>query len=173
MEHGDIAVSKKLLANSINCTALCGRFLLRLGSPEAQPKPSLAMRVREEAQRLQKDAYIIYFVFRHPRTRWTARVVAACTVGYLFSPIQLIPSFIPVIGILDDLLVVILGLRLLQKIVPEDVLTECRSLSDVAKLRRKGKIRSAADVMGCVAIGTAWLIGAFIGTALMTAYLRH
>jgi len=166
-------VSKKLFANSGSGTALCGQFLSKPRSVEIQPQPSIAMRVREEAQRLQKDAYIVYFVFRHPRTRWTARLIAACTAGYLFSPIQLIPSFIPVIGILDDLLVVILGLKLLQKIVPESVLTECRVLAAAAEERRKGKIRSAAAVLGSVAIGTAWLISAFIGTALMTAYLRH
>ena len=97
------------------------------------------------------------------------RTFASCTAAYLFSPIQLIPSFIPVIGILDDLVVVFLGLKLLQRITPADVLTECRGLADAGEVRRKEKIGSVASV----AIVTVWLLAAYIASALMAAYIRR
>jgi uncharacterized membrane protein YkvA (DUF1232 family) len=61
------------------------------------------------AQRLKKEVYAIYLAYKDPRVPWYARVFAACVVGYAFSPIDLIPDPIPVLGYLDDLLIVPLG----------------------------------------------------------------
>jgi uncharacterized membrane protein YkvA (DUF1232 family) len=104
---------------------------------------------------------------------WYARFVAACIAGYLFSPIQLIPSFIPVIGFLDDFLVMFLGVKLLQKITPSDVLAECRELAEQAEVRRKEEIRSPATVVAAVVIATLWLLAAVAASALLAAYIRH
>ncbi len=156
-----------------NLTKLSGRRLPGSTSVEVQPEPALAMNWRRRAQGLQKEAHVFYFVLKHPRTRWYSRLVAACTAAYLFSPIQLIPSFIPVIGILDDLLVVFLGLKLLQRITPADVLTECRELAAAGEVRRKEKIISAGAVVASVAMATVWLLAAFIASALMAEYIRH
>jgi uncharacterized membrane protein YkvA (DUF1232 family) len=90
---------------------------------------------REKAQRIQMEAHVLYFVFKNPRTRWYARLVAACSVGYVFSPIQLIPNFIPVLGFADDLLVLFLGAKLLRKITPPDLMAECRLLAGLAQSR--------------------------------------
>ncbi len=87
-----------------------------------RPEPAFAGNWRRRAQRLQKEAHVFYFVFKHPRTRWYARLLAVCTAGYLLSPVQLIPSFIPVIGFLDDFAVLFLGAKLLTRITPPDVL---------------------------------------------------
>ncbi|MGA8151487.1 MAG: DUF1232 domain-containing protein [Terriglobales bacterium] len=122
--------------------------------------PAASMSWRQQAQQLQREAHVFYFVFKHPRTHWYARLVAVCTAGYLFSPIQLIPSFIPVIGFLDDLLVLFLGVKLLRRITPEDVFAECRELAKAAEVRRKEEIRSSAAVVASVAIGTLWLLAA-------------
>ncbi len=65
--------------------------------------------------------------FRHPGVPWYAKLAAACVVGYVLSPIQLIPNFIPVIGQLDDVLVVSLGIRLLRRWVPPRVLRDCQT----------------------------------------------
>ncbi len=159
--------------NSANSAKISGLNLPAATPEEVRPKPAFAMSWREQAQRLQREAYVSYFVFKHPRTRWYARLVAACTAAYLFSPIQLIPNYIPVIGMLDDLLVVFLGVRLLQRITPVDVLTECRVLADVAGARRKEKIRSAAAVVASVAIATIWLLAAIAASVLMAAYILH
>lgn len=94
----------------------------------------------------------LLFCVQTSRAPWYAKVVAPCSAGYVFSPIQLIPSYIPVIGFLDDFLVLFVGARLLQRIIPSDVLTECRHLADAAEMRRKGEIRSAAAVASSVVI---------------------
>jgi uncharacterized membrane protein YkvA (DUF1232 family) len=104
---------------------------------------------------------------------WYARLVAACTAGYLLSPIQLIPSFIPGIGFIDDLLVLFLGVKLLQRITPPDVLTECRELAERAEARKKGDIRSAAAVVVPVAVAALWLLATLTASALMAVYIPH
>jgi uncharacterized membrane protein YkvA (DUF1232 family) len=126
-----------------------------------------------QAQRIQTEAQVFYFAFRHPRVRWYARLVAACTAAYLFSPIQLIPSFIPVIGFLDDLLVLFVGVKLVQKLISPDVLAECRKLAEDAEMRRREEIRSAAAVAGSIAIVSLWLLAAVGGGALMMTYIRR
>jgi uncharacterized membrane protein YkvA (DUF1232 family) len=99
--------------------------------------------------------------------------VALCTAGYLFSPIQLIPSFIPVIGFLDDFLVLFLGVKLIQRIVPPDVLAECRQHADDAEVRRKDQIRSSAAMVAAVVIATMWLLTAVAANGLIAAYIRR
>jgi uncharacterized membrane protein YkvA (DUF1232 family) len=128
---------------------------------------------KEQAQRLQKEAHVFYFVVKHPETRWYARLVAGCTAAYLFSPIQLIPNYIPVIGVMDDFLVVFLGVKLLQKITPAHVLTECRELADAAEARRKEKIRSRAAVIASTVVITLWFLVAVVASVLMAKYFRH
>jgi uncharacterized membrane protein YkvA (DUF1232 family) len=128
---------------------------------------------RQQAQQVQTQAHVFYLAFKHPRSPWYARLVAACTAGYLFSPIQLIPSFIPVIGFLDDFLVLFLGVKLIQRIIPPDVLLECRQHADDAKVRRNDKIRSSAAMIAAVAIVTVWLLTAVAANGLMAAYIRR
>jgi uncharacterized membrane protein YkvA (DUF1232 family) len=137
--------------------------------PEPAPMPSW----KQQAQRLQTEAHVFYFAFKHPRVRWYARLVAAATAVYLFSPIQLIPSFIPVIGFLDDFLVLFLGVELLRRIIPADVLTECRVLAEAAEMRRKEAIRSTASAVGFVTVVALWLVAAAVSSALMVKYMRR
>lgn len=92
-------------------------------------RPPMSMDWKQKAQRMQMEARVFYFVLKNPRTRWYARLVAACSVGYLLSPIQLIPNFIPVLGFADDVLVLFLGAKLLRKITPPDLMAECRELA--------------------------------------------
>jgi uncharacterized membrane protein YkvA (DUF1232 family) len=132
-----------------------------------------AMTWRQQARRLQKKAHVFYFVSKHPNTPWYAKLVAACTAGYLFSPVQIIPNYIPVIGMLDDVLVVFLGVKLIQKITPADVLTECRALADAAEVRRNEKIRSTAAVIASVVIATLWFLAAVIASVLIAKYIRR
>jgi len=128
---------------------------------------------RRQAERLQKEAQVFYFAFKHPRMPWYAKLVVACTAAYLLSPIQLIPSFIPVIGFLDDLLVVVVGVKLLQRIIPPDVLTECRELAAAAELRRNVEIRSSLSIVGLVAIASLWLLAVVTATVLIAAHIRR
>ncbi|MGB8970395.1 MAG: YkvA family protein [Candidatus Sulfotelmatobacter sp.] len=124
-----------------------------------------------QAQRVQREAYVYYFVFKHPRVRWYAKLIAACSAAYLFSPVQLIPSYIPVIGFLDDFLVLFVAAKLLQRIIPPEVLAECRELADAAEMRRKQEIRSTGAVIGFVAIAAVWLLVAAGVSILMARYI--
>jgi uncharacterized membrane protein YkvA (DUF1232 family) len=144
-----------------------------LAPDKVRSKPPFAANWRRRAQQLQKEAHVFYFVFKHPRTRWYARLIAACSAGYVFSPIQLIPNFIPVIGCLDDVLVLLVGAKLLQKITPADVLTECRELADAAEVRRNEEVRWVATVAAPVAIVTVWFLAAITASALLAAYIYH
>jgi uncharacterized membrane protein YkvA (DUF1232 family) len=90
---------------------------------------------KQRAEHIYMEARVLYFVLKNPRARWYERLVAACSVGYFFSPIQLIPNFIPVIGLADDVLVLLLGAKLLRKITPPELLAECRDLARLSVLR--------------------------------------
>ncbi len=116
---------------------------------------------------------MFYFAFKHPRVGWPAKLVAVCTAGYLFSPIQLIPSFIPVIGFLDDFLVLFLGVVVLRRIVPADVLDECRQRAEAHEMSRRDEVRSPAAVVAFVAIVTLWLAAAVLSSALVANYLTR
>jgi uncharacterized membrane protein YkvA (DUF1232 family) len=75
---------------------------------------------------LRQDTLALYLAERHPRTPWHAKALAAFLGAYLLSPIDPIPDFVPVLGYLDDLVVVSLGLLIVVRIVPPDVMDECR-----------------------------------------------
>lgn len=84
-------------------------------------------RWREWARRLKRDVYALYLAGRDPRVPWYARAVAVCVVAYAFSPLDLIPDFIPVLGLVDDLILVPLGLALAIRLIPPAVLADCRA----------------------------------------------
>ena len=75
----------------------------------------------------QAETFALYLAARDPRTSWYARLVVAAIVAYALSPIDLIPDFIPVVGYLDDLILVPIGIALAIRLVPESVLVECRA----------------------------------------------
>ncbi len=83
-------------------------------------------KLKERARALARETTALWFAFLDPRTPWYGKLVAAAVVGYALSPIDLIPDFIPVLGYLDDLLLVPAGIALAVKLVPKDVLAECR-----------------------------------------------
>jgi uncharacterized membrane protein YkvA (DUF1232 family) len=139
------------------------------GRPILSRKPS-AINAVNQAKRLQREAEVYYFAFKHPRVRWYARVVAVCCAGYVLSPIQLIPSYIPVIGFLDDFLVLFLGAKLLQRIIPREVLAECRQQADAAETRRKEGTRTTVATVAFVVIVAVWLLAA-VGVSVVIA--RH
>jgi uncharacterized membrane protein YkvA (DUF1232 family) len=143
------------------------------GTNVAGREPTPGMTWRNQAQRLHREAQVYYFVFKHPRAPWYAKAVAACSAGYVFSPIQLIPSYIPVIGFLDDFLVLFAGAKLLQKVIPPDVLTECRELADAAHIRRTEEMRSTAAVASSVVVVAVWLLAAVGASLLMARLIPH
>ena len=93
---------------------------------------------KTQAKRLRNEIYALYFAARDPRTPWYAKVLAAFIIGYALSPIDLIPDFIPVLGYLDDLIIVPAGIALLIKIIPNGVLQECREKAHSQPISIKG-----------------------------------
>ena len=100
-------------------------------------------RLNAQAKRLKRDAYALYFVVRDRRTPWYARAAAAAVVAYALSPFDLIPDFVPVLGYLDDLIIVPLGIALVLKLVPGEVLADCRDRAEVAAERPVSRVGAA------------------------------
>src|SRR5919204_5531359 len=112
----------------------------------------LLERARHHAKRLKRDAYTLYFVARNPRTPWYARAVAAAVVAYALSPFDLIPDFVPVLGYLDDLIVVPLGIALALKLVPEPVMAECRQRAQAAEGQPVSRLGAALMILIWLAV---------------------
>lgn len=100
-----------------------------------------------KVKELKIQVYALYLAYRDPRVPWYARVFAACVVGYAFSPIDLIPDFIPVLGYLDDLILVPLGITVALKMIPAHVLLECQAQSREIMQQGKPINRFAAAVI--------------------------
>lgn len=81
---------------------------------------------KQRARTLRRETYALYFACRDPRVPWYAKALAGLVVAYAFSPIDLIPDFIPVLGYLDELLLIPLGVIAVRAMIPADVLSECR-----------------------------------------------
>lgn len=104
-------------------------------------------RLESWARGLKVEVYALYLAYRDPRVSWYARVFAAVVVGYAFSPIDLIPDVVPVLGYLDDLVVVPLGVALAIKMIPPHVLAECREKARDAKNRPLNKVAAVVIVL--------------------------
>jgi uncharacterized membrane protein YkvA (DUF1232 family) len=83
--------------------------------------------LKQRARILKAETFALYLAARHPHTPWYAKLFVAAIVAYAFSPIDLIPDFVPVLGYLDDLVLLPLGIALAIKMIPASVLCECRA----------------------------------------------
>lgn len=119
------------------------------------------------ARALKREVYALYLAYKDPRVPWYARVVAGGVVAYAFSPIDLIPDFIPVIGYLDDLVLVPLGIALAIRLIPAAILAECREEAGRVMAAGKPTNRVAAGVIIAV-----WLLLAGLGVLLMLRLVR-
>jgi uncharacterized membrane protein YkvA (DUF1232 family) len=92
---------------------------------------------KARARLIKGEVIALSFAVRDPRVPWYAKVAAACVVAYALSPIDLIPDFIPVLGYLDDLVLVPFGVWLVVQLIPADVLAECRARAQRVSLRAR------------------------------------
>ena len=115
--------------------------------------------LRARMHALKRQALLVWFVARHPRPPWHVRGLAMLVAAYAFSPIDLIPDFIPVLGLLDDLLLIPLGVALVLSLTPSDVRVEARVQAEAASTRPVS--RAAATVIGAIWLtalaGLAWM----------------
>ena len=110
---------------------------------------------KDRVRQLKTEVYALYLAYRDPRVPWYARAFAACVVAYAFSPIDLIPDFIPLLGYLDDLVLVPLGIALALRMIPPAVMTDCRARARVAADKPVNWI--AAAVIVAIWLGLAAL----------------
>jgi uncharacterized membrane protein YkvA (DUF1232 family) len=102
---------------------------------------------RQKVGQLKVETYALYLAYQDPRTPWYARIFAALVVGYAFSPLDLIPDFIPILGLLDDLVLVPLGIVLARRLIPASVLTDCRLKAKALMTGQRPTNRIAASVI--------------------------
>ena len=105
---------------------------------------------KRRARQLSAQTYAHYLAYRHPRTPWYAKVFAALIVGYVFSPIDPIPDFIPGVGLLDEMVIVPIGVLLATKMIPPDVFEECSEQAREVAEGEKPVSRVAAVVIVAV-----------------------
>lgn len=110
-------------------------------------------RIRNWAWAIKRDVHALYLAARDPRTPWYAKALALGIAGYALSPIDLIPDFIPILGYLDDAILLPLGIMLAVRLVPPEVMAEHRA----AALRTEGRPVSRAGAAVVVAL---WLLSA-------------
>ncbi|MED4750803.1 YkvA family protein [Brevibacillus choshinensis] len=93
--------------------------------------------IKSKAKKLKLEAFVLFFAYKDSRVAWYAKLFAICVVAYAFSPIDLIPDFIPIIGYLDDIILVPLGVWIALKLIPDEVVRGCRAKAE--ELISKGK----------------------------------
>jgi uncharacterized membrane protein YkvA (DUF1232 family) len=81
---------------------------------------------KEKVENLKREVYALFLASKDPRVPWYAKVLMALIIGYAICPIDLVPDFIPVLGQLDDLVIVPAGIALVLKMIPKNVMEECR-----------------------------------------------
>ncbi len=124
-------------------------------------------KLKQQAKRLKTELYALYLACRDPRVPWYARAFAACVVGYAFSPIDLIPDFIPILGYLDDLILVPLGIALVLKMIPPEVMVECRVKAQSTTQHNKPKNWLTAGIILIV-----WVLLAVFAVRFMLHFLN-
>ena len=110
------------------------------------------------AKRIKRDGVTLWFAGKHPKTPWYAKALGLFVVAYALSPIDLIPDFIPVLGYVDDVLLLPGLIWLTLQLLPPDVLTECRGHADAWMQTQGAKPRSMAWAV--LVVGLGLLVGA-------------
>ena len=109
--------------------------------------------IKAWARSIKTDVHAIYLAARDPRVPWLAKALAVVVAGYALSPLDLIPDFIPVLGYLDDLIIVPLGIWLVIGLIPDDVMADCRA-------RAQEETNRPTSTAGMVAIILLWIASA-------------
>ena len=121
---------------------------------------------KQRVKQLKQETYAIYIACKDPRVPWYARVLAGFVVAYALSPIDLIPDAIPILGYLDDLVLVPLGIILVLKMIPPAVLAECREKAEAAMGEDK-----PTSWLAAVVIVIIWLISGILAVIWVKHFL--
>jgi uncharacterized membrane protein YkvA (DUF1232 family) len=119
----------------------------------------MIQQARQWALVIKRDVHAIYLAARDPRVPWYAKALALCVAGYALSPLDLIPDFVPVLGYLDDVIILPLGILAVVKLIPPEIMAEHRALAAAAHDRpvsRTAEIVIAIVWAACVGLA-GWL----------------
>lgn len=119
---------------------------------------SIVKKIKKWAKGLKKDIKAIYLAYKRPEVSWYAKVLAALVVGYALSPIDLIPDFIPILGYLDDLILIPAGIYFVVKLIPPNIMEECREQAEDVFRNGKPKNWIAGTLIISIWIAVAALI---------------
>lgn len=126
----------------------------------------MADRLKQWARSIKADVIAVYFAARDRRVPWYAKALAVCVAGYALSPIDLIPDFIPVLGYLDDVVIVPLGILAVVKLVPPEIMAEHRASAALVSGKPRSWIAAATVVLiwtASMALVIAWSSRHFVG----------
>lgn len=124
----------------------------------------MAGRVRQWARSVKRDTLALYLAGRDPRVPWYAKLLAAAVAGYALSPLDLVPDFIPVIGLLDDIVIVPLGIVIVIRLIPPEIMAEHRAAATAITARPGARMATAAIV-------AIWIVLTGIAAGTAAAYL--
>jgi uncharacterized membrane protein YkvA (DUF1232 family) len=127
--------------------------------------PVLA-RLKQAVRALERDVHALYLAARDPRVPWYAKAVALAVAAYALSPIDLIPDFVPVLGFLDDLVIVPLGIMLALRLIPPAIMAEHRATAAAASELPRSRLAAVAIVL-------LWLLGAVLLAWLLWPYIGN
>jgi uncharacterized membrane protein YkvA (DUF1232 family) len=115
--------------------------------------PGILRRLKHRTRGLRREVFALYLAIRHPATPWYAKAIAVAVVVYAVSPLDLIPDPIPVLGYLDDLVIIPLGVLAVRRMIPNGVLAECRQ-----KATEYVHVGNGWKWAGGIMIGSLWLL---------------
>jgi uncharacterized membrane protein YkvA (DUF1232 family) len=116
----------------------------------------MSQRARHWARLVKRDVHAIYLAARDPRVPWYAKGLAFCVAGYALSPIDLIPDFVPILGYMDDVIIVPLGILIVVKLIPPEIMSEHRAAAQDRPVSHAAAIVIAVVWTACIAFA-GWL----------------
>jgi uncharacterized membrane protein YkvA (DUF1232 family) len=111
-------------------------------------------KLKNKARNLKKETYTLYLVYKDSRVSWWKKLFLGIVIGYAFSPIDLVPDFIPIVGYLDDLILVPIGISIALKLIPKEIIEECRK-----KVMEEKKEELPVGKKTTIVIIFIWIIG--------------
>ena len=120
---------------------------------------------KEKAKKLKIELHALYLAYRDPRVPWYAKALIAAIMGYALCPLDLIPDFIPVLGYVDDIIIIPAAITLAIKMVPQDVLEECRERAQSEPFSKKNNWIAAGVIV------LIWLLVIYVVVKVIWVHL--
>lgn len=117
--------------------------------------------IKQKAKKLKQELVVLHLAYGHPQTPWTAKTLIILIIGYALSPIDLIPDFIPVLGLLDDIILLPLGIYWAIKLIPGEVMTVSRERAKTYVWDKKRSVLVAVVIIGLWISLIYWMIISF------------